>query len=297
MHYNLLDDITVVDLTQRLPGPYASYILQSMGAHIIKIENNDQSEDFFKSKMALKHNPNLHDWYQNINRQKIIKSFSFKNNLHRLSEELSSANIIIAPHNSYFKNYFKNTILKKDQSLIYLAGGVGEWKNLHDLNALSFTKTFQDHLHLSGELPYLPIAGIGFAQYIATLCLALLRKTEKQQAAIEEIVYLKDVCIFLFDALYSKLTHAPHKFLHNGLYPCYQTYKTMDGDYVCLAAIEEKYWNNFIEEFHLPLNTDDRFDKSPKTYELIKNLFANINSHEIQKKIINKSLCLSITKA
>ena len=297
MKFDYLADVKIIDLSQRLPGPYGSFILQSLGAKVTKLENTDQGGDFFNSDSAKMFNPNFLDWYKTLNDQKKINTLSFSNELSTLVKIIKKYDLIIAPKNSFLQNLFSEYPLESTQCLIYLSGGKNQWRSLHDLNALSFTKTFKDHLYHNDSLPYLPIAGMSYGQYLATLSLAMLRKASKTNKAQQETLYLKDTCNFLLDALHSEQTNSPHKFLHNGLYPCYQIYKTKDDHYVCLAAIEEKYWNLFIKIFNLPLSEQDRFDKSEKTHSLLKKLFAKQTGHEINTKINNQSICLTIVRA
>jgi crotonobetainyl-CoA:carnitine CoA-transferase CaiB-like acyl-CoA transferase len=142
--------------------------------------------------------------------------------------------------------------------------------------------------------PYLPFAGISFAQYIATASVAMLRKAENQGVQIEQTLYLKDITEFIFNSLHSEQVSSPNKFLHNGAFPCYQVYKSKDEQYLCLAAVEEKYWNNLQSAFDIHLDSEDRFDTSGKTTNTLKKLFAKLDSDEIRELIKETKTCLTI---
>ncbi len=291
--FDLLTDVKVLDLTTRLPGPMSSMILNSLGATVDKVENSDIGSDPFNSEDYLKHAPHFKDWYQKLNKKKDIFQISFKDNKKFLIQKIQEANIVLIPDGNYFNSLLKE-VPPQNCAIIKLSGGKNEWKSLHDLNALALTDMFKYHCNDSDMPPYLPFAGISYAHYLATLAIALLRKVEKSGKTNSQTVYLKDVSEFIFNSLATSKTHENGKFLHNGSFPCYQIYKTLDSKKVCLAAVEEKYWINLNQAFNLELNSSDRFDTSGKTLNYLKNIFSKLHSGEINKQIKKAQLCLTI---
>lgn len=297
MNFDFLSDLKITDLSGRLPGPYATFVLKSLGAVVNKIENLEVECDPFISKDYKKLNPNFSCWYENMNKDKAIHQFSFSEEPEKLQKFLENGQIIISPRNRFFEKIFENYELKSSQTLIYINGGKNEWKHLHDLNALAFTKTFSDHLAFSDTPPFLPLAGMSYGQFIATAALASLRKAERSNLPIETDLYLSEVIPHLYDALHSKQSVSPHKFLHNGAYPSYNIYKTKDAEYVCLAAVEEKYWQRFCELFSCEDLLQDAFDSSGKTHDKLRNLFSKLTYHEINETLNNESICLTLVTA
>jgi crotonobetainyl-CoA:carnitine CoA-transferase CaiB-like acyl-CoA transferase len=271
----------------------ATMILASLGANVVKIENLDIGADPFQDIQYLEHAPHFEDWYNNLNENKDVLQLSFSKNKEKLEELLNSAHIILIPDVKFFNQMFENLSLQ-NKAIIKLSGGKGEWKALHDLNALALTRSFKFHCKESSLPPYLPFAGISYAQYLSTACLGILRKVEKSNKTHSETIYLKEVTDFILDSLHSEQVTSPNKFLHNGAFPCYQMYKTSDAKTVCLAAVEGKYWRNFTELFKLDIIEDQRFDASGKTTETLKNMFANLSSDEIRSMTKNTELCLTI---
>ena len=170
---------------------------------------------------------------------------------------------------------------------------INEFKNLHDINALALTETFKEHLKDSLNLPYLPFAGISFAQQIATTAVSMLLNAKMNDNSLCHTIYLKDSTQLIFDALKIE-NHKHDQYLHTGKYPCYQLYELKNNAIACLGAVEEKFWVNFISVFELELDLNDRFDESGKVQEKIKNMFANYNSFEIKEKIAGHELCLTL---
>lgn len=292
--YRFLENLEILDLSERLPGPYSTFILGHFGAKVIKLENSDRGGDTFQLEEAKEHYPNFIDWYKNLNANKDIQCLSFSKQKDELFKAIASAHIIIKPENRFFNQLLSEVELKSDQVLITLSGGRDEWKSLHDLNALALTETFAIHLEQNSGLPYLPFAGLGFGQYLATAMLAARIKALESNSPIKQTLYLQDFCIQILDILKTQPSEQAKKYLHNGLYPSYNIYKSADGASVCLGAIEEKYWENLINCFDLNLKPLDRFDTSEKTFEYLKKTFAKYTAHEIKEKIKDNNMCLTL---
>ena len=86
------------------------------------------------------------------------------------------------------------------------------------------------------------------------------------------------------------------KFLHNGIYPCYSLYQTKDKKYVALAAVEEKFWQGFCELFQIKTQLDRFHHTDNKLFELVSQEMAKYTSAEIEQKIKDHDICLSIIK-
>ena len=292
----MLNKLTICDLSTRLPGPLATMALAHLGAKVLKVENTDRETDPFSSQDIKAIAPNFHDWYRNLNADKIIHQISFDKELSKLKILLESADIILMPASKTLKNLIEPLIDKSvPKVLIFIAGSNGAHKAMHDINALAMTESFRFYLEheKKPQMPYLPFAGISFGQQIATLSLAAFIKSTQEKVTVNETIYLDQSIKKIFDALYSnKSIHHGH-FLHNGAFPCYQVYKTKDNHYISLAAVEEKYWENLIKNFNLPLTIEERFDTTGKIKTLLENTFKQQNLEQILNKCVNSECCLS----
>lgn len=285
---SLLEGIHVIDLSGRLPGPYASYCLSLQGAEVIKLENTDWGEDPFNEELINKISPNFQAWYKNLNQNKKIEQISFSEG--NIIDHILKADIIIAPASKKLMKLIQE-YQKKNSMAAYIHSSKTRG-GMHDLNALGLTKTFSLHLQDSEHPPYLPFAGMAFGQFIAQGCLAGWIKSFRENVSQQETFYLDEITLSLFDVLHSE----GNRFLHNGLLPCYQIYPTKDEHFVCLAAVEEHYWQEFIQVFELPLKAEDSMDSSGKTAEIIRKLFTNLTSSEIKDKIRDRRFCLTLTE-
>lgn len=292
MKSNELGDISIIDFTTRLPGPLGTKVLSTLGAKVFKVES-PRLGDNFNNPLVYKFNPCFKDWYQQMNEDKEIIQAEINEELLQNYPELKNVDIILIPDSKKILKQIKS-LFPSCKAIIKIAGGTGEWKSLHDLNALSFAKVFSVHLKDSSKPPFLPIAGMSFGQHIATTILACYLKASKVNETIEKVLYLKEVTeeiLGYFDS--SSFKERPRQ-LHNGAFPCYNTYLTQDKKYVCLAAVEDKFWNKLRELFNLSCSEDDRFDVTGKTTKLLENTFEKLSSDVIRDIINQQDVCLTI---
>lgn len=292
MNKDLLQGLTVVDFTGRLPGPMGSMILTQLGAKVIKIENSNRPDPFSTQELQ-KVNPCFKDWYEQLNLDKKIVRFDFEKQKDLIKQTIQKVDALLVPDHPVFID-FVHSLQSECKVMIKLAGGVGQWKSLHDLNALALSKTFALHSLDSKFPPYLPFAGMAFGQYIATTILAGVFRAQKTGQNVAEVIYLKDITLRIFDALYSESFQKHPRQLHNGVFPAYRMYHSQDQKILCLAAIEEKYWKRFIDCFGLELTMEDRFDTGPKTAKILEKTFEKLDANVIKDKIKDYDVCLTI---
>ena len=171
---------------------------------------------------------------------------------------------------------------------------------MHDLNALAMTGLLS--LHVEGQTkdivdpPFLPIAGINFGHKVATDLLAVLLKVRESSKSYFHTTYLLESTEEVFNAFWPRNLRGDRtKFLHNGLYPCYSLYKTSDGKYVALAAVEEKFWLEFCEVFNLDIPKEDRFSyQDDKVFDAISKCFLSRTQKDVKKATERHDFCLSL---
>lgn len=289
---DLLKGINVLDLTQRLPGPLSSNILLNLGANVTKVELPEKKDAFV---LYSKEDPLFKFWYDSLNREKDIieVSHSYK----ELKKLIVQTDIIIISKDSKLIA----ELLKSHKGTLAIVEvcGSSNTQALHDINVLAQSPSFELFTHNQTEKivspPHLPIAGISFGQQLATTALAALYRSQNSKTIIHTKVFIDDAIHKIYDSFWSKDLEQKFgtKFLHNGKYPCYNLYRSQDGYYIALAAVEEKFWLKFIEISNLPLKIEDRFDTSDKTFNLISNIFNNLTLSKIREMFGDKDICLT----
>ena len=302
-----LEGMKIIDLSHRLPGPLCGKILGDLGAEVTKIEDHE-FQDPFLSGLFAKFDSSFVSWYENLNRGKKIERFDFNSSLdqekiHKLVVE-ADAVIIGIPHKTREKLKITDShlSLKKPFVVIELLASSHEKKSMHDLNAMAMTGLLS--LYVAGrkekiiDPPFLPIAGISFGHKGATDLLAGMIKAMRVQETQFIKTYLDQVTEEVLGIFWPKSDREKgrHKFLHNGVYPCYSLYRTQDSKYVALAAVEEKFWMRFCEVFSIKTTLDRFHYEDSKLFDLISKRLSELSQKEIEALIKNEDLCLSIIK-
>jgi crotonobetainyl-CoA:carnitine CoA-transferase CaiB-like acyl-CoA transferase len=79
-----------------------------------------------------------------------------------------------------------------------------------------------------------------------------------------------------------------------GLYPCYSIYKTKDGKYVSLGALEPKFWQQFCEAIGRKDLVDKQFVKGKERERIhteLRSLFLSRTQQEWLRLFADKDVC------
>jgi alpha-methylacyl-CoA racemase len=289
-----LTGLKILDITQRLPGPMAAMLLSDLGAEVTKLEDSNRRDAFLQTNLE-PHDDQFSDWYREINQTKLLVLRDLKKE--SIQDLIEQADIILIsqPLPSL------PDLLKVSSSIVILE--VSSHKPMHDLNALAETGALANHLSAFTQSPapgpFLPVAGVAFAQQIALTALALYRQAQLEKKPVISKVFLDTEVARVFSPLRSeKLKKEKRtKFLHNGLYPCYACYQNKDGKWLAVACVEEKFWKEFVRLFDLNLNPSDRFNTDSTIFQHIAQSIQSRSTTEIEQLLNNKEICVSMAQA
>ena len=300
--------IKILDLTHRLPGPLAGMVLSDLGYDVIKIEDEKHKDPFLAGAFS-DFDDSFEDWYRVLNQNKKIVRLDFKspNIKSILGEYLKDADGVLLSLSPKLKETLglddeSLNALKKPLAVVELEASKSHKKAMHDLNALALSGFLSLHVaHVDDQIvdpPFFPIAGIAFGQQVATQLLANLLSARENNHIVKSVSYLYETAEAILNPFWSKELQSQKrtKFLHNGAYPCYSLYRLKDGNYVALAAVEDKFWTNLITLFNIPLPLENRFDKDPAAFQKVADTFAKMDTSAIENMTQDKELCLSIVK-
>ncbi len=299
-----LNGIKIIDFSHRLPGPFASYLLANLGADITKVEDQKFKDPFIAGSFP-KIDASFKAWYEQFNKDKKITRLDFnsetiKDEIAKLISE-ADALILALPEKVVLKLGIKEAIkeCKKPLTCIELVASTeGTKSHMHDLNALADMGILSVHIEGRSEKfiapPLLPIAGIAFGNQIALNILAGMIKTQSDQKAVFSKVGLFESTQTMFGPFWSEEVRDQKTYLHTGRYPCYGIYRSKDGQYIALAAVEEKFWQKFCELFKLgELDAFDTNENGSKTKVI--DALSNLTLSEIKSTIGNHEICLSVS--
>ena len=290
----MLDDTLqgyrVLDLSQYLPGPYATRLLADLGADVVKIE--PPGGDPMRTFIFLD-DDGLSPLYKQVNAGKTVVRLDLKSESGRarFSDLLSVADVLLESYRPGVMDRlgFSNHHLRcLNPRLVHCAlsgfgqDGPASQRAGHDLTYMALSGM----LHHTGTLetpviPFPPVSDYASGQHAASMILAALLRRER----LGEGCYL-DTSIFETVLSWQSFGQAgvgrseqsldPGKGLITGGVACYQIYRTADQKFVVLGALEEKFWQAFCTAVGRPDWIARQHDPMPQTALIgeLRDLFA-----------------------
>jgi crotonobetainyl-CoA:carnitine CoA-transferase CaiB-like acyl-CoA transferase len=252
-----LSDITVIDLSRLLPGPYCSMILADHGARVIAVE----SKQFLADGL----------FFDTINRNKQHMSLNLKSEKGKqiFLRLIQKADVMLEGFRPGVVDRLGvdyESVQKVNPKIIYCSitgyGQDGPFRDRvgHDVNYLSYAGV----LNLIGEpdrppsIPGIPIADIAAGGMNAAIgiLLALFAREKTGRGQYIDISMTDGMVGFLPLALFfQQLTgQDPRRAdaLLSHRYACYNTYETADGRFLSIGAVENRFWKALCEHFGVP---------------------------------------------
>lgn len=290
-----LDGITILDLTQLLPGPYATQLLVDQGAEVIKIEHP------VKGDAGRNVPPTTPDGegaiFHQVNRGKKSVTIDLKTQLGKdvFYALVSDADVVFVQFRPGVVDRLEidyPTLRKHNEQLIYCSltgfhpdGPHGERAG-HDLNycgvagLLDMTRSDET---MPPQIPGYPVADLSGGLFAAFAIVGGLLSRELGEESGEYIsVGMADVLTsFAHPVAYDALTEGnprPGATELTGAFPWYDIYECANGRYLTLAALEPQFWEAFCEA----IDRDDLRNEHAVTdparrealYEELVNIFS-----------------------
>jgi len=292
--------IKVLDLSRMLPGPYCSMILADHGADVIAIERKKTQNDglFFNSLYRNKRHMTLD-----------LKSKEGVQIFYNLAKK---ADIIIEgfrPGVVERLGIDYEVIKEKNPKIIYCSisgyGQSGSRRDYpgHDVNYISTAGV----LGLIGEkmkpsvIPGIQIADIagGSMNAVIGILLALHARDRIGKGQYIDISMTDGILGMLtltnhFSEMTNKLPEASNGLLSHR-YACYNTYETKNGRYVCLGAVENKFWKKLCAHFDRSDLAELQYDEERKDelIQIFRDLFLTKTYEEWLVELEPLKVCFS----
>lgn len=303
-----LDGITVLDLSQLLPGPYATQLLSDMGADVIKIEppGGDPARD-----MALLDGAPGR-LFRALNRGKKSVELDLTDGAQRSAfyDLVGESDVVFEqfrPGVTTDLSVDYDTVSRYNERIIYCSlSGYGQDGPLrsrvgHDLNYLGVSGVLD--MNRNGEteeptIPGAPLADMSGGLFAATSIIGALLSRELGNGGEYIDVSMTDTAlsfaqVFGLIALSGENPHESDSPLL-GQFPCYNTYETSNGRYVTIGAIEPRFWRTLCEELGRPDLIDGHMADSRVTRTRIREaLQEEIGSYtldELEDRFGNKDV-------
>jgi len=266
----MLDDalrgVRVLDLSQYLPGPFATQILADLGASVLKIEPpaGDPMRRFLRVDAD-----GLSPWYKQVNAGKRLLPLDLKS-----ADGRQALERLVATADVLFESYRpgvlerlgfgQQRLAQLNPRLIHCAlsgfGQTGPYRERggHDITYVALSGM----LDLTGTpespvVPFPPLCDYAGGKQAATAILAaLLRRERTGTGAFIDVSLFETALSWQSVAL--SVARRPVEAFHRGTdlltggAACYHLYRTADGRYVAMGAIEEKFWSAFCQAVGRP---------------------------------------------
>jgi alpha-methylacyl-CoA racemase len=274
-----LQGIRVLDLTRLLPGDFATWVLADLGADVIKIEDT-AGGDYMRWMPPMVGSTSAMFWA--INRGKRCMRLDLK------SEDGKSVFLRLLEGADCVVEGFRPGVMdrlglgyaelsRRKPDLVYCAitgyGQDGPYRDRagHDLlyNSLAGLQGMTGTANGELAIPGFQVADMGSGGLGGALAMvaALLRRERdpERRGGFCDVSMFDGVAAFISPHMARHLagetTGGPGRMQLNGRYPCYRLYRSADGRWMALAALEPKFWRAFCELVHRPDLVDRQFEE------------------------------------
>ncbi|QCG98171.1 CoA transferase [Azospirillum sp. TSA2s] len=273
-----LSGLRVIDLGQYLPGPYAAQLLGDLGATVVKVEA--PAGDPLR-RLGPTDSDGTTAAYKLLNAGKTVIRIDLKSADGRAALEglLAKADALIESYRPGVMDKLglgRERLREINPRLVHasLSGwgydGPYATRAGHDLNYMAVG----GGLDASGlpdrpVISYLPVADFASAQHTAlAVAGALLGRERTGQGCFLDLSIMESVLgwqgMNLTAAARGTMPKRSEALLSGGA-ACYRIYRTADGRFVTLSALEAKFWANFCEAVGRPDWIARQEDPMPQT--------------------------------
>ncbi|MBL6948175.1 MAG: CoA transferase [Rhodospirillales bacterium] len=293
MSRDFLTGIRVLDLSQFLPGPFATQMLADMGASVLKVE--PPSGDPMRRLDPATGQP-LSDkgedgearspYYDAVNAGKSVVAIDLKSDAGRQTFErlLRAADVFLESYRPGVLErlgFGRKTLESLNPGLIHCAlSGFGQTgpkrlRSGHDINYVASTGAFSaSGIPEQPVMSWPPPADYASAQQSVVAILGALLARERSGQKQGKGTYL-DVSLAesmlawqawgMTSALQEGTSLGRGENLLNGGAACYGFYATGDGRFISLGALEEHFWANFCDAVERPDWKARQYEPLPQT--------------------------------
>jgi alpha-methylacyl-CoA racemase len=291
-----LSGLKVLEIAGLAPAPFCGLILADFGADVIRIDRYG-----FESSVDT----------LGRGKRSIAINFKSKDGIEAFLKLIEKADVIIEPFRPGVAErlgFGPDVAMKRNPRLIYARltgfGQKGPYADMagHDVNYLALSGVLS-MLGRKGETPCFPInlladfAGGGLTCAFGIVLAVLERhKSGKGQvidsAMMDGVAYIST---FLFTSSHLFTNERGENLLDTGA-PFYETYKTKDGKYVAIGAIEPQFYAALLKGLNLNPETlpeQNNQKEWPKMKEKFTQIFLSKTQDEWRKIFDGTDACVT----
>jgi len=273
-----LNHIRVLDLSQFLPGPFATQMLADMGADVVKVE--PPKGDPMRALDPVTNDRGRSPYHALVNAGKRVVTLDLKSDADKetFTDLIRAADVLMESYRPGVMErlgFGHETLRKLNPSLVHCAlSGFGQNGPLrltggHDINYVAAA----GQLGLTGSaVPHMAYPMVadyaGAMQSVVAILGALVGRGRTGQGAYLDVAMADSVLAWqsqALTALHRGNAPARGKSLLTGGAAFYGVYETADNKFVSLGAIETVFWENFCNAVGRPDLIERQSEPLPQT--------------------------------
>jgi len=271
--HRFLENVRVIDLSQYIPGPFATRQLADLGAEVIKIEppTGDPMRFFMHADAD-----ELSPIYRHLNRGKRVCKLDLKSagDKQLLRQLIQDADILLEsfrPGALARLGFDRKELDRINPGLIHCAlSGFGQngpdaLRSGHDINYNALSS--QSIVSGSAQRPvigYPPIADHAAAMQASVAMLAALHARRQNPGSIYlDISITESITSWQYLPILTKADTRAASILNGGA-ACYNIYQCADEGFISLGAIETGFWKNFCDALQKPQWISQQYASMPQ---------------------------------
>ena len=268
-----LEGVRVLDLSQYLPGPFATRMLADMGADVVKVEPPEGEPG---RRLEREGQESISPYYNVVNAGKRVIELDLKSDADaaRFADLARRADVLLEsfrPGVMERLGFGEQRLKALNPKLIHCAlSGYGQTGPLrlasgHDLNYVALTGTLSaTGTRETPAIPFPPMADHSGALVAVVSILGALLARDRGHNGVFIDVSLNESLLFLQELAFAFDARRCQGLLSGGA-ACYQIYRTADDEFVTISPLEPKFWANFCHALGHPEWLRRQYEPLPQT--------------------------------
>lgn len=294
-----LKNITVVDLSRLIPGPFCSLILQELGARVIKVEDSGKPDYLrFIAPLVDANRGGAFFYALNHDKENLALNFESAPGQKILKQLAKKADVFIESSRPQVlrKMGIGPTVLHRVNPKLIVAsitgyGQKGKYAGRagHDLNYMSLSGLLTE-----GRVPEMQWAdyvggGLWGAIHIMAALLQKKNRTHLDISMTDNMIFT-GLCRVVLDQFAGGLQN-----ILSGILARYRLYQTGDLQWLSLAALEDKFWERFCKKIGKAewLEPGKYPDASPAIHHELEKIFKSKTLSQWLTWAKKEDLCLT----
>jgi crotonobetainyl-CoA:carnitine CoA-transferase CaiB-like acyl-CoA transferase len=262
-----LSDYTLLDLSWLLPGPYGSMLLGDMGMEVIKVERPGDGDcaRWIEPKVG---DTGLSHVFHTVNRNKKSVAIDLS------QEEGQAAFLELAREADAILEQFRPGVVDRlgigydavkevNEDIVYCSltgyGQTGPYSDRvgHEVNYAAIAGLLDKTRSLDGTYPAqsgYPVGDMAGGMFAAfSICLGLLSVQggnggEYLDVSMTDVILSMATGQEWVGTVEGEIADNHHRPPEDLVHPAHNIYRTIDGEFVSIACVEEKFWERLLDE-------------------------------------------------